>query len=59
MALDADQIVERRRLNRKLVFWRIAAFLVLAIALVGVLAASGDGGFRQLLGGGSAHVARV
>lgn len=33
MSLDADAIVDRRRLRRKLVFWRVAA-AVIAIALV-------------------------
>jgi protease-4 len=39
MSLDADLIVDRRRMRRKLVFWRIIAvgLLVLAIAGVAVL----------------------
>lgn len=36
MSLDADSIVERRRLRRKLSFWRIAAFLVAAVAILAV-----------------------
>jgi protease-4 len=35
MSLDADQIVDRRRMRRKLTFWRVAA-VVLAICAVAV-----------------------
>ena len=34
MSLDADSIVDRRRLRRKLSFWRAAAFLALAVVIV-------------------------
>ncbi len=34
MANRADEIVDRRRLRRKLTFWRVAALLIAAIALV-------------------------
>ena len=34
MTLDADTIVDRRRLRRKLSFWRAAAFLALAVVIV-------------------------
>ncbi len=34
MSLDADSIVDRRRLRRKLTFWRVAA-VVVAIAAIG------------------------
>lgn len=34
MATRADDLIDRRRLRRKLTFWRIAAFLVAAVALV-------------------------
>jgi protease-4 len=34
MTLDADSIVDRRRLRRKLSFWRAAAFLALAVVIV-------------------------
>lgn len=34
MSLTADQIVDRRRLRRKLSFWRVAAFLAAAAALI-------------------------
>src|SRR5437016_3437063 len=34
-SLDADQIVDRRRLRRKLTFWRVAAVLIAIIAIIG------------------------
>jgi protease-4 len=36
MSLDADAIVDRRRLRRKLAFWRTAAALVAVLAVVGL-----------------------
>jgi protease-4 len=43
MSLDSDVIVDRRRIRRKLTFWRVAAALVAiaAIVTVGLLAAPG------------------
>jgi protease-4 len=38
MTFEADQIVDRRRLRRKVTFWRVAAF---AIALIAILVAFG------------------
>jgi protease-4 len=38
MSLDADLIVDRRRMRRKLTFWRVLAFLVAIVAIVGVAA---------------------
>jgi protease-4 len=35
MSFDADAIVDRRRMRRKLTFWRVAAILVVLIAVVG------------------------
>ena len=35
MSLDADLIVDRRRMRRKLTFWRVAAVLVAIAAVVG------------------------
>ena len=35
MSLDADLIVDRRRMRRKLTFWRVAAVLVAVAAVVG------------------------
>lgn len=39
MSLDTDAIVDRRRLRRKLAFWRVAALIVVLLAVVGGIAA--------------------
>jgi protease-4 len=56
MSLDADAIVDRRRMRRKLTFWRVSAALVALIALVGA-------GFALLPGNRftppGAYIARV
>ncbi len=57
MALNADDIIERRRLRRKLVFWRVLGVLALVVAVVvaGVLIAGPDTiGARSM-----PHVARI
>ena len=36
MSLDADAIVDRRRLRRKLTFWRVSAVVVAVLAVAGV-----------------------
>ena len=41
MTLDADQIVDRRRLRRKLSFWRVAAFVLLALAVIAAIGTFG------------------
>ena len=56
MSFDADHIVDRRRMRRKLVFWRTLAILV-AIAAVAA-AAIGLGG-RNFDAPGAAQIARV
>ncbi len=45
MSLTADQIVDRRSLRRRLSFWRVVAFVAVALAIVAaiVLAAGRDG----------------
>src|SRR6201985_1610918 len=57
MSLDSDVIVDRRRMRRKLTFWRVAAVVVAiaAIVTVGVLAT--PGGRQALTVSGS--IARV
>src|SRR5947209_6985413 len=57
MSLDSDFIVDRRRMRRKLTFWRVAAIAVAiaAIAIVGVLVTPGG---RQSLNV-SGSIARV
>jgi protease-4 len=56
MSLDSDVIVDRRRIRRKLTFWRVAAAVVAiaAIVAVGAIAAGGRG---SLTAGGS--IARI
>ncbi len=46
MSLDSDVIVDRRRIRRKLTFWRVTAALVAiaAIVMVGVIATPGGRG---------------
>ena len=46
MSLDSDVIVDRRRIRRKLTFWRVAAAVIAIAAIVGVgvIAAGGRGG---------------
>lgn len=55
MPFDADEIVERRRLRRKLTFWRVLG--VLAVVAAGVIAAATLNG--SLVPESSEHVARV
>jgi protease-4 len=45
MSLETDHIVDRRRMRRKLTFWRVVATLIAIIAVVGVAGAlRGSGG---------------
>src|SRR6516162_7509847 len=41
MSLDADLIVDRRRMRRKLSFWRVATIALIVIGIAGAAAASG------------------
>ncbi|MEE9545700.1 MAG: signal peptide peptidase SppA [Rhodospirillales bacterium] len=52
MSLDADRIIDRRRLKRRLIFWRIATVVSLIVA--GVVALEQTGKLRQEI-----HVARL
>jgi protease IV len=56
MSLDADLIVDRRRMRRKLTFWRVFA-VVVAIAAIGAVAAAL--GPRQFGATGGSQIARV
>src|SRR6516165_6788989 len=38
MPLDTDAIVDRRRLRRKLTFWRVLAFLIVTVVVVAAAA---------------------
>jgi len=58
MSLDADTIVDRRRMRRKLTFWRVSAVIIAILAVVGagVVLAPRTG----LMGkGGSGYIARI
>jgi len=49
MSMTADQIVDRRRLRRKVTFWRVAGIIALFVAIVGiVVAVAGRDGFPGL-----------
>ena len=56
MSLDSDLIVDRRRIRRKLTFWRVAAAIVAiaAIVAVGLVVAPGRGGLAT-----SGSIARI
>src|SRR3954452_14373571 len=56
MSLDADLIVDRRRMRRKLTFWRVLA-VVVAIAAVVALATTARRG--EVLTAGGDYIARV
>lgn len=56
MANRADDIIDRRRLRRKLTFWRVAALVVAALAVT----AAASWAMRDRLGGaGANHIAKV
>ena len=56
MSLDADAIVDRRRMRRKLTFWRVSALLIALLALVGLATALVPGGRLTAPG---AYIARI
>ena len=58
MSLEADQIVDRRRLRRKLSFWRVVAVLVAIVAAVGgaVVLTSGRGALTVTAGSSIARI---
>jgi protease-4 len=55
MSLDADLLVDRRRMRRKLTFWRVVAVAVVVVAVAAVAAAFGS---RSGVIGGP-YVARI
>ena len=57
MSLDSDVIVDRRRIRRKLTFWRVVAALVAVAAIVAVGVIATPGGRASLTSSGS--IARV
>jgi protease IV len=55
MAIRADELIDRRRLRRKLTFWRIAALVIAALAIVAASVwLAGDE-----LGKSAEHIAKV
>jgi protease IV len=58
MSLDADTIVDRRRMRRKLTFWRVVAIVLLigAVAAGAAVWAPGGGGLAEASG---SYIARV
>ena len=59
MSLDADTIVDRRRMRRKLTFWRVVAVLVAICAVVAIGAALRVPGTSVLTGTPGSSIARV
>ena len=59
MSLDADTIVDRRRMWRKLTLWRVFAVLLAIIAVVGAGIALRAPGSGMLTGAGSGAIARI
>ena len=57
MSLDSDVIVDRRRIRRKLTFWRVFAAVVAILAVVAVGVIATPGGRSSLTTTGS--IARV
>jgi protease-4 len=56
MSLDADLIVDRRRMRRKLTFWRVIAIGVIVLAVAGVAALGSN---RAGFAGVRPYIARV
>ena len=57
MSMDSDVIVDRRRMRRKLTFWRVAS-VIIAIAAIGIIAAVVSPGSRGSFASNSS-IARV
>jgi protease-4 len=58
MSLDADLIVDRRRMRRKLTFWRVLAVFIAVVAIVAVAATVARRGDAGITAGGD-YIARV
>jgi protease IV len=56
MSLDADLIVDRRRMRRKLTFWRVLAAVLIALVIIGAAAMFGG---RGEFAGAGVYIARV
>jgi protease IV len=59
MSLDADTIVDRRRMRRKLTFWRVFAIVLAICAVVAIGAALRVPGTGALTGQAAGSIARV
>src|SRR6516225_5298755 len=59
MSLDADTIVDRRRMRRKLTFWRVCAIIVAICAVIAIGAALRAPGTDVLVRGAGGSIARV
>src|SRR6266566_7178320 len=59
MSLDADTIVDRRRMRRKLTFWRVGAIIVAICAVIAIGAALRAPGTDVLIGRTAGSIARV
>jgi protease-4 len=59
MSLDADTIVDRRRMRRKLTLWRVFAALLAIVAVVAVGVALRAPGSNMLTGATTGAIARV
>ena len=59
MTYDADVIVDRRRMRRKLTVWRVVAVLLAICAVIAVAAALRAPGTRMLTGAPGASIARI
>jgi protease-4 len=57
MSLDSDVIVDRRRIRRKLTFWRVAAALIAIAAIIALAVIAAPGGRTGLTAAGS--IARI
>ena len=57
MSFESDAIVDRRRLRRKLTFWRVLAALVAIVALITVGVMSTPSARRAVTGAGT--IARI
>src|SRR6266480_979226 len=59
MSLDADTIVDRRRMRRKLTFWRVFAIVLAVCAVVAIGAALRVPGTGALTGQTAGSIARI
>jgi len=58
MSLETDHIVDRRRMRRKLTFWRVLAVLIAVVAIVAVTATVARRGVDGITAGGD-YIARI